>query len=83
MHRQVRDEVHWDNTGLRRVVNMLLTHISEAWGVPLPERYKSVYGRDMQDRFSIKYVSEKKVKLQIQPWTNLGPSIKIKDYLHT
>jgi len=39
MHRQVRDEIHWDNTGLRRVVNILLTHISEAYGEPLPGRH--------------------------------------------
>ena len=69
MHRQVRDEVHWDNTGLRRVVNMLLTHISEAWGVPLPERYKSLYGRDIQDRYGIKYVPGKKSQIQLLNFT--------------
>lgn len=38
IHRRVKDGIHWDNTALRRVVNILLTHISEAWGVELPHR---------------------------------------------
>jgi len=38
IHRRVRDGIHWDNTALRRVVNVFLTHIAEAWGEDLPGR---------------------------------------------
>ena len=38
IHRRVSDGIHWDNTALRRIVNLFLTHIAEAWGVTLPGR---------------------------------------------
>jgi len=38
IHRRVKDGIHWDNTALRRVVNVLLTHVTEAWGAELPRR---------------------------------------------
>lgn len=33
IHRRVKDGVHWDMTAHRRITNLLLTHISEAWQV--------------------------------------------------
>jgi len=38
IHRRVMDGIHWDNTALRRIVNLFLTHIAEAWGHKLPGR---------------------------------------------
>lgn len=57
IHRRVKDGIHWDNTALRRVVNILLTHISEAWGVDLPRRVdfmgEPIVGREI-DRSEVR-----------------------------
>lgn len=38
LHRRAEDGIHWDMTAHRRITNLLLTHIAEAWGEPLPGR---------------------------------------------
>ena len=35
---RVGDGVHWDHLAHRRISNMVLTHIAESWGLPLPGR---------------------------------------------
>ncbi|XP_013412949.1 PC-esterase domain-containing protein 1A [Lingula anatina] len=42
IHRRAKDGVHWDMTAHRRITNLLLTHISEAWGVELPGRVQKL-----------------------------------------
>ncbi|GFR33514.1 PC-esterase domain-containing protein 1A [Trichonephila clavata] len=42
IHRRSNDGVHWLPPAIRYVTNLLLTHISLAWNVPLPHRYESV-----------------------------------------
>ncbi|GFY43193.1 PC-esterase domain-containing protein 1A [Trichonephila inaurata madagascariensis] len=41
IHRRSSDGVHWLPPAIRYVTNLLLTHISLAWDVPLPHRYES------------------------------------------
>lgn len=44
-HRRAEDGIHWDMTAHRRITNLLLTHISEAWGHAIPrnvDQYTSV-----------------------------------------
>ena len=41
IHHRVKDGVHWNFKAHRRITNFLLTHISEAWAVPLPNRNKN------------------------------------------
>ncbi|XP_071090826.1 PC-esterase domain-containing protein 1A-like isoform X1 [Haliotis cracherodii] len=36
LHRRADDGIHWDMTAHRRMTNLLLTHISDAWGFLLP-----------------------------------------------
>ncbi|XP_067656944.1 PC-esterase domain-containing protein 1A-like [Haliotis asinina] len=36
LHRRADDGIHWDMTAHRRITNLLLTHISDAWGFRLP-----------------------------------------------
>ena len=38
LHRRIFDGIHWDMTGHRRISNLILTHIAEAWGETLPNR---------------------------------------------
>nr|XP_022328234.1 PC-esterase domain-containing protein 1A-like [Crassostrea virginica] len=38
LHRRAADGVHWDQTAHRRITNLLLCHISEAWQEKLPGR---------------------------------------------
>ncbi|CAH1783399.1 unnamed protein product [Owenia fusiformis] len=38
LHRRVKDDVHWDMTAHRRMSNLLLTHVAEAWGRNIPRR---------------------------------------------
>ena len=38
IHRRIFDGIHWDMTAHRRMSNLVLTHIADAWGVPLPNR---------------------------------------------
>ncbi|XP_064612830.1 PC-esterase domain-containing protein 1B-like [Liolophura sinensis] len=45
IHRRAEDGIHWDMTAHRRITNLLLTHISEAWGKGLPrnvDQYTSI-----------------------------------------
>ena len=35
------DGIHWDEVAHRRISNMLLTHIAQAWHVQLPSMYKN------------------------------------------
>ncbi|XP_061184626.1 PC-esterase domain-containing protein 1A-like [Saccostrea echinata] len=42
LHRRAGDGVHWDQTAHRRMTNLLLTHISEAWRLKLPGRSEEI-----------------------------------------
>ncbi|XP_034301746.2 PC-esterase domain-containing protein 1A [Magallana gigas] len=42
LHRRAADGVHWDQTAHRRMTNLLLSHISEAWRQKLPGRSESM-----------------------------------------
>ena len=42
LHRREADGVHWDMTAHRRMSNLLLAHISEAWQIPLPQNIPSI-----------------------------------------
>ncbi|XP_062578307.1 PC-esterase domain-containing protein 1A-like isoform X1 [Saccostrea cucullata] len=42
LHRRAGDGVHWDQTAHRRISNLLLTHISEAWQMKLPGRSEEI-----------------------------------------
>ncbi|XP_026581867.1 PC-esterase domain-containing protein 1A-like, partial [Pseudonaja textilis] len=35
---RVKDGIHWNNVVHRRITNLLLTHLAEAWGVAIPEK---------------------------------------------
>ncbi|XP_015916631.1 PC-esterase domain-containing protein 1B [Parasteatoda tepidariorum] len=41
IHRRTPDGIHWYPEAVRYVTNLLLTHISIAWNVSLPHRFKS------------------------------------------
>ncbi|XP_041368103.1 PC-esterase domain-containing protein 1A-like [Gigantopelta aegis] len=43
IHRRAEDGVHWDMTAHRRISNLILTHLSEAWAVPLPCNIKKLF----------------------------------------
>ncbi len=43
LRHRVADGVHWDPFAHRRISNMLLTHICEAWSLPLPGRIRHNY----------------------------------------
>lgn len=38
LHRIAEDGIHWDMTAHRRFTNLILSHVSEAWEIPLPGR---------------------------------------------
>ncbi|XP_064615706.1 uncharacterized protein LOC135479733 [Liolophura sinensis] len=38
LHRIADDGIHWDMTAHRRFTNLILSHVSEAWEIPLPGR---------------------------------------------
>ncbi|XP_045191184.2 PC-esterase domain-containing protein 1A-like [Mercenaria mercenaria] len=42
LQRRAGDGVHWDMTAHRRMTNLILTHMAEAWGVKSPENAKKV-----------------------------------------
>ncbi|XP_015685666.1 PC-esterase domain-containing protein 1A-like, partial [Protobothrops mucrosquamatus] len=35
---RVKDGIHWNNVVHRRITNLLLTHLADAWGVVIPEK---------------------------------------------
>ncbi|KAL5021719.1 hypothetical protein ScPMuIL_000874 [Solemya velum] len=37
LHRRAEDGIHWDMTAHRRITNLILTHIAEAWGIKMPD----------------------------------------------
>lgn len=45
IHRRADDGVHWDTSAVRRMTNLILTHISEAWGVELPGTLERLLGQ--------------------------------------
>ncbi|XP_035232892.1 uncharacterized protein LOC118204703 isoform X2 [Stegodyphus dumicola] len=47
IHRRTGDGIHWLSPAVRFVTNLLLTHISLAWGMPLPHRYNSIAIEDL------------------------------------
>lgn len=40
IHRRANDGIHWDMTAHRRITNLLLSHMSDAWGETSPGRIK-------------------------------------------
>ncbi|XP_046385588.1 PC-esterase domain-containing protein 1A-like [Ischnura elegans] len=40
IHRRCKDGVHWIPTAVRHITNLLLTHISLCWDVPLPGNFE-------------------------------------------
>jgi hypothetical protein len=38
IHRRAMDGVHWDATAHRRITNIILSHVCDAWDVPTPGR---------------------------------------------
>lgn len=38
LHRRAEDGIHWDMTAHRRITNLILTHIADAWNEKLPGR---------------------------------------------
>jgi len=43
LHRRIHDGIHWDAEAHRRITNMLLLHICEAWETPLPTHWPSTF----------------------------------------
>ncbi|KAJ8317704.1 hypothetical protein KUTeg_005608 [Tegillarca granosa] len=41
IHRRAEDGIHWDMTAHRRITNLILTHISEAWEIDLPKHLEN------------------------------------------
>ncbi|XP_038071046.1 PC-esterase domain-containing protein 1A-like [Patiria miniata] len=41
LHRRVADGVHWNHQAHRRISNLILSHISEAWGLNVPRRLEA------------------------------------------
>ncbi|XP_022080751.1 PC-esterase domain-containing protein 1A-like [Acanthaster planci] len=41
LHRRVADGVHWNHQAHRRMSNLILSHISEAWGLSVPRRLEA------------------------------------------
>lgn len=35
---RVKDGIHWNNLVHRRITNLLLAHVADAWGVEMPEK---------------------------------------------
>lgn len=42
LQRRAGDGVHWDMTAHRRITNLILTHVAEAWGYKPPEHARKV-----------------------------------------
>ncbi|XP_070612944.1 PC-esterase domain-containing protein 1A isoform X2 [Erythrolamprus reginae] len=38
MGNRIKDGIHWNNVVHRRITNLLLTHLADAWGVVIPEK---------------------------------------------
>ncbi|KAG8189644.1 hypothetical protein JTE90_018493 [Oedothorax gibbosus] len=80
IHRRADDGVHWNTYAVRYVLNLLLTHISLAWNVPLPHRYSSLvmeeYLEKLEDELSM--VEPKIVKVQAPQSTQQKPKAKKK-----
>ncbi|KAL3863864.1 hypothetical protein ACJMK2_005591 [Sinanodonta woodiana] len=49
LHRRVEDGVHWDMTAHRRITNLLLSHVSEAWNKESPNNYKRFLAKGQND----------------------------------
>lgn len=41
---RVKDGIHWDMRAHRYITNLLLSHVCDAWGVPLPAETSRTYG---------------------------------------
>ena len=55
IHRRAEDCIHWDMTGHRRITNLVLTRISQTWGIKLPKHIKmnidiDTYEIDLKDQ---------------------------------
>ena len=46
LHRRVSDGIHWDMTAHRRITNLMLTHLAEAWDEETPGRVHTLLPPD-------------------------------------
>ncbi|KAK3597756.1 hypothetical protein CHS0354_006115 [Potamilus streckersoni] len=77
LHRRVEDGVHWDMTAHRRITNLLLSHVSEAWNKESPGNYKRFLTRTQNDKSSEVIEKNRDILRQKEnSWFNINP------YLH-
>lgn len=54
VHRRSEDGIHWDMTAHRLISNLLLTHLSEAWGLDLPGNSSKASELETQSEVKVK-----------------------------